>query len=95
MQKQDQPVAFFDSGLGGISVLRETVRLLPQENYLYYGDSLHAPYGVKSEAQIQALSLAGGGASGKRRSQGHRRGLQHGDIRRHRPAAASLPRTFP
>ena len=58
MQKQDQPVAFFDSGLGGISVLHETVRLLPQENYLYYGDSLHAPYGVKSEAQIQALSLA-------------------------------------
>ena len=46
MQKQDRPVAFFDSGLGGISVLRETVRLLPQENYLYYGDSLHAPYGV-------------------------------------------------
>ena len=45
MQKQDRPVAFFDSGLGGISVLRETVRLLPQENYLYYGDSLHAPYG--------------------------------------------------
>lgn len=58
MQKQDRPVAFFDSGLGGISVLRETVRLLPQENYLYYGDSLHAPYGVKSETQIQALSLA-------------------------------------
>ena len=58
MRVQDRPVAFFDSGLGGISVLRETVRLLPQENYLYYGDSLHAPYGVKSEAQIQALSLA-------------------------------------
>ena len=58
MQKQDRPVAFFDSGLGGLSVLRETVRLLPQENYLYYGDSLHAPYGVKSEAQIQTLSLA-------------------------------------
>lgn len=57
MQKQDRPVAFFDSGLGGISVLRETVRLLPQENYLYYGDSLHAPYGVKSEAQIRALAL--------------------------------------
>ena len=35
MQKQDRPVAFFDSGLGGISVLRETVRLLPQENYLW------------------------------------------------------------
>ena len=38
MQNQDRPIAFFDSGLGGISVLRETVRLLPQENYLYYGD---------------------------------------------------------
>ena len=34
MQAQDRPIAFFDSGLGGISVLRETVRLMPQENYL-------------------------------------------------------------
>ena len=34
------------------------IDVLPQENYLYYGDSLHAPYGVKSEAQIQTLSLA-------------------------------------
>ena len=58
MQKQDRPVAFFDSGLGGLSVLRETVRLLPQENYLYYGDSLHAPYGVRPEAEIRALAGA-------------------------------------
>ena len=58
MQKQDQPVAFFDSGLGGISVLRETVRLLPQENYLYYGDSLHAPYGVRRSADPGASGAA-------------------------------------
>ena len=58
MQNQDRPIAFFDSGLGGISVLRETVRLLPQENYLYYGDSLHAPYGVRPEAEIRALAAA-------------------------------------
>ena len=58
MQNQDRPIAFFDSGLGGISVLRETVRLLPQENYLYYGDSLHAPYGVRPEAEIRALAGA-------------------------------------
>lgn len=58
MREQDRPIAFFDSGLGGISVLRETVRLLPQENYLYFGDSLHAPYGTKTEQQIQMLSLA-------------------------------------
>lgn len=56
MQAQDRPIAFFDSGLGGISVLRETVRLMPQENYLYYGDSLHAPYGVKPEAEIRRLT---------------------------------------
>ena len=41
--KASGPIGIFDSGLGGISVLRETVRLLPEENYLYYGDSLHAP----------------------------------------------------
>lgn len=56
--QQDRPIAFFDSGLGGISVLRETVRLLPQENYIYFGDSLHAPYGVKPEREIQALAAA-------------------------------------
>ncbi len=49
------PIGFFDSGLGGISVLRETVRLLPQEDYLYFGDSLHAPYGVKPPEEVAAL----------------------------------------
>ena len=53
-----RPIAFFDSGLGGISVLRETVRLLPEENYLYYGDSLHAPYGVKTVDEVTARSRA-------------------------------------
>ena len=53
-----RPIAFFDSGLGGISVLRETVRLLPEENYLYYGDSLHAPYGVKTVDEVIARSRA-------------------------------------
>ena len=53
-----RPIAFFDSGLGGISVLRETVRLLPEENYIYYGDTLHAPYGIKSPEEVLALSRA-------------------------------------
>ena len=51
-----QPIGFFDSGLGGISVLRETVRLLPGENYLYYGDSLNAPYGGRTAEDVQALT---------------------------------------
>lgn len=35
----ERPVGVFDSGLGGASVLREALRLLPNENYIYYGDS--------------------------------------------------------
>lgn len=55
---QNGPVAVFDSGLGGISVLRELVRQMPQENYLYYGDSLHAPYGSRPTTEIRDLTFA-------------------------------------
>ena len=51
------PIGFFDSGLGGISVLRGTRALLPGEDYLYLGDSAHAPYGTKTVEQMQELSL--------------------------------------
>ena len=46
--KKDAPIGVFDSGVGGISVLRELVHIMPNENYLYFGDSLHAPYGTKT-----------------------------------------------
>ena len=58
MARADQPVAFFDSGLGGISVLRETRRALPHENYIYYGDSANAPYGEKPPEEIRQLAGA-------------------------------------
>ena len=58
MEKRNRPIAFFDSGVGGISVLREAVRLMPRENYLYFGDSANAPYGTKSIDEIRALSLS-------------------------------------
>lgn len=48
----DRPVGFFDSGLGGISVLGEALRVLPNENYLYFGDTLHIPYGDKPPEQV-------------------------------------------
>ena len=54
--KKDDPIGVFDSGLGGISVLREAVRQLPHEKFLYYGDSANAPYGEKSVAEVQALT---------------------------------------
>ena len=53
-----KPIAVFDSGVGGISVLRELVRLMPQENFIYFGDSANAPYGSRSHEEVQALTLA-------------------------------------
>ncbi len=58
MQILSSPVAVFDSGLGGISVLKQLVQLMPCENYLYFGDSAHAPYGVKSPEEVLALTEA-------------------------------------
>ena len=51
------PIAVFDSGVGGISVLKELVALLPGENYLYFGDSANAPYGEKTTEEVRALTL--------------------------------------
>lgn len=51
-------IAVFDSGVGGLSVLRELIRLMPQERYLYFGDSANAPYGVRPVEQVRELTLA-------------------------------------
>lgn len=58
MEKKQRPIGVFDSGLGGISVLRELVALMPQENYIFYGDSKHAPYGTKTLEEVQELTCA-------------------------------------
>lgn len=47
----------FDSGLGGISVLRELRALMPNERYLYFGDSANAPYGTRTLEDVRALTL--------------------------------------
>lgn len=52
------PIGFFDSGVGGISVLKKAMALLPQEDFIYFGDSIHAPYGDKDLATIKQLSFA-------------------------------------
>ena len=56
--KKDAPIGVFDSGVGGISVLRELVHIMPNENYLYFGDSLHAPYGTKTLEEVRKLTIA-------------------------------------
>lgn len=50
-------IGVFDSGIGGISVLRELTKAMPQENFLYYGDSANAPYGTKSPEAVKNLTL--------------------------------------
>ena len=51
-------IAVFDSGVGGISVLKELVALMPGENYLYYGDCANAPYGTRTTEQVRSLTMA-------------------------------------
>ena len=58
MAAQTDYIAVFDSGLGGISVLRHLRRLMPGERYLYFGDSANAPYGSRSTAEVQELTMA-------------------------------------
>ena len=57
MERSELPVLFFDSGVGGISILRRSVRLLPCEDYVYFADSLHSPYGVRSLGEVRELCL--------------------------------------
>lgn len=55
IEKTTLPIGVFDSGVGGISILRELVRLMPNENYIYLGDSANAPYGTKTLDQVVEL----------------------------------------
>ena len=48
----DSPIGIFDSGLGGLTVLQELKNNLPNENYIYFGDTAHLPYGSKSNINI-------------------------------------------
>ena len=43
--------------MGGLSVLRELCRLMPQEHYLFFGDSANAPYGVRTVEDVRALTM--------------------------------------
>ena len=47
-----QQIAVFDSGIGGLSVLHEIIKQLPDEHYIYYADTDHLPYGTKSKSEI-------------------------------------------
>ncbi|WP_315079208.1 glutamate racemase [uncultured Clostridium sp.] len=56
MDKKNRPIGFFDSGVGGLSVMKEAISLMPNENYIYFGDSKNAPYGVKTVEEVRNLT---------------------------------------
>lgn len=51
------PIGIFDSGLGGLTVVREMLARMPGEHLVFIGDSANAPYGARSQEEIRALSL--------------------------------------
>ena len=57
MANRYDPIAVFDSGMGGISVLKEMVRLMPEEDFIYFGDSANAPYGMRSVEDVRRLTI--------------------------------------
>lgn len=58
MEDRERPIGVFDSGVGGISVLKELYKIMPEENYIYFGDSKNAPYGTKPLEEIRRLTIA-------------------------------------
>jgi len=52
----ERPIGFFDSGVGGLTVLREVVRRLPSESTIYLGDNARAPYGPRSDQEVSRFS---------------------------------------
>ena len=52
MADRNSPIGVFDSGVGGIGTLAELRRELPQERFLFYGDTANAPYGTKSREEV-------------------------------------------
>ncbi|MES2388042.1 MAG: glutamate racemase [Bacteroidota bacterium] len=51
------PIGIYDSGIGGLTVARALSKVLPNEDFIYFGDTAHLPYGDKSTAAIQAYSV--------------------------------------
>ena len=51
----NRPICFFDSGIGGATILKEVIRLLPNEGYIYYADSINNPYGNKTKEELFSI----------------------------------------
>lgn len=56
MDKRNKPIGVFDSGLGGLTVVKEIIKLLPNEDIIYLGDTARVPYGTRSNEVIKKFS---------------------------------------
>lgn len=52
----NRPIGVFDSGVGGLSVFSQLIRLLPDENYIYFGDTINLPYGSKTQDELVEIT---------------------------------------
>lgn len=57
MEEKREYIAVFDSGVGGVSVLRQLRKMMPREHYIYFGDCANAPYGSRSTEEVRRLTL--------------------------------------
>ena len=84
MSTPASPIGIFDSGIGGLTVVREVIRQLPHERIIYFGDTARVPYGPKSPDTVRRYSHEIGAVPHVAGREGHRRRVQH----RHRACAA-------
>jgi glutamate racemase len=57
VEMAERPLGVFDSGVGGLTVVSQLFRILPQEDIIYFGDTAHLPYGSKSKEAVTRYSL--------------------------------------
>ena len=84
---RERPVAVFDSGVGGLTVLHELLVQLPHEDFVYLGDTARFPYGERTTEELERFTLEIAEVLLDAPRQAARRRLQHRD-RRRAPGAA-------
>ena len=57
MTRKNRPIGIFDSGIGGLTVAKEVIRELPDEDIIYFGDTARLPYGNKSPRTVINFSI--------------------------------------
>ncbi|PIX77376.1 MAG: glutamate racemase, partial [bacterium (Candidatus Ratteibacteria) CG_4_10_14_3_um_filter_41_18] len=57
MSRSNSPIGIFDSGIGGLTVVKQFLACLPEEKIVYFGDTARVPYGSKSKATVIKFAL--------------------------------------